>query len=31
MHQVNVAVMSTFARNIGGLKDDWEIFRKYKS
>ena len=31
MHQVNVAVISKFARNFEGLKDDWEIFKKYKS
>ena len=30
MHQVNVAVMSKFARNFGGSKDDWEILKKQK-
>ena len=31
MHQVNVEVMSKFARNFWGTKDDWEIFKKHKS
>ena len=31
LNQVNVSVMSKFARNLGESQDAWEIFKKCKS